>query len=76
MQMVWTVGEAKDIIKIPLQESQGYLSYRGSVYGNDTYPPSVYEYFNATNSCVLPDLPVKQDSNSTADVTARRRRVF
>jgi len=52
MQMVWVVGDAKDMTTIPFEESQSYLTYGGSVMGNTTHDPQMYEYFNATtNEC-------------------------
>ncbi|KAK3375863.1 multicopper oxidase-domain-containing protein [Lasiosphaeria ovina] len=51
MQSVWVVGDAADIQKIPTELSAGYFTYGGNVYGNTTYHPSVYQYFNGTNKC-------------------------
>ena len=51
MQSLWFVGDAADIIKIPLEQSQSYLTYGGDVYGTVSHSPSVYEYFNGTNKC-------------------------
>lgn len=45
MQMVWTVGDAQDIIDIPIELAKGYLEYGGSSYGNETYSPIVWEGF-------------------------------
>jgi hypothetical protein len=51
MQTVWVVGDADDIIKIPPNLSKEYFTYGGSVYGNATHPPRVYEYFDEGNKC-------------------------
>ncbi|KAK0644189.1 multicopper oxidase-domain-containing protein [Cercophora newfieldiana] len=48
MQMVWVVGDAKDIKTIPFEDSQSYMTFGGSVMGNFTHDPHLYEYFNAT----------------------------
>ncbi|KAK3942667.1 putative L-ascorbate oxidase [Diplogelasinospora grovesii] len=61
MQMVWVVGNASEIQKIPFEESKGYLDYGGSVYGNLSYHPSYYEYFNGTNQCV----PIQGNTTGT-----------
>ena len=45
MQSVWVVGNASQITKIPLEESQGYFEYGGDVYGTESHDPSYYEYF-------------------------------
>ncbi|KAF1967560.1 ascorbate oxidase [Bimuria novae-zelandiae CBS 107.79] len=46
MQMVWTVGSAEDILKIPTELAAGYLEYGGSSYGNETYSPVVWDEFD------------------------------
>lgn len=52
MQSVWVVGNSTQIQQIPLAESQGYLSFGGDVYGNNTHNPTYYEWTNeASNSC-------------------------
>ncbi|KAK3991488.1 putative L-ascorbate oxidase [Cladorrhinum sp. PSN332] len=51
MQSVWVMGNADEIRKIPLTASQGYFTYGGSVYGNVTHSPTVYEYFDGTDKC-------------------------
>jgi len=51
MEVLWVVGDAEDIVSIPLSVSQNYFTYGGSVYGNDTYAPEVYHYFDGTNQC-------------------------
>ena len=74
MQSVWVIGNAADIIKIPLQEQrEGYLTYGGSVYGNDSFPPSVYEYFNSTGSCGSP-APVAVATPVATTMTTQTRR--
>jgi hypothetical protein len=40
MQTVWVMGNASEILTVPLEEVQGYLVYGGSVYGNDSFDPS------------------------------------
>lgn len=51
MQSIWVVGDAEDIISIPLHLSKEYFTYGGSVYGNVTHSPGVNEYFDETNKC-------------------------
>lgn len=46
MQSVWIVGDAEDIMELPPSVSAGYYTYAGSVMGNDTNPPEVYEYYS------------------------------
>jgi hypothetical protein len=47
MQTVWVFGETKDILKeIPHPYIDGYLSFGGSAYGNDTYDPLVVHWFD------------------------------
>jgi FtsP/CotA-like multicopper oxidase with cupredoxin domain len=50
MQSVWVNGNADDIMEIPLAQAQGYLDYGGDVYGNDTYDPTVYQNYDASES--------------------------
>lgn len=50
MQSVWAIGSADEIIAIPYSESEGYLTYGGSVFGNATHPPSYHHFFNNTNA--------------------------
>lgn len=50
MQSVWAVGTAQEIIAIPFTESEGYLTYGGSVYGNETYAPKYPHYFDPSQS--------------------------
>jgi len=66
MQSVWVVGSADDIMKIPFSESEGYFTYGGDVYGNATFSPSIYEYFDSTtHQCGL----VEEKSEDTASAT-------
>ncbi|KAK4099441.1 multicopper oxidase [Parathielavia hyrcaniae] len=53
MQTVWVVGDAAQIKKIPLTVSKSYLVYGGDVYGNDTYTPPYFYYFDATDNVLL-----------------------
>lgn len=50
MQSVWVVGNASEIVGKGLDESTEYLAYGGSVYGNDTYHPTV-RHFWADGQC-------------------------
>lgn len=43
MQTVWVVGGAEEIVTISGEESVGYLTYGGSVYGNKTHDPTCWE---------------------------------
>jgi hypothetical protein len=51
MQTTWVVGDADQIVTLPLPLTQGYFTYGGSVYGNETFAPSVYHYFDGTSQC-------------------------
>ncbi|KAK4643207.1 Ascorbate oxidase (AO)-like protein [Podospora bellae-mahoneyi] len=51
MQSVWTMGDAEQIRKLPPTAISGYMTYGGSVYGNSTHAPRLYQYFNGTNQC-------------------------
>lgn len=51
MQTVWVIGNATEIQKIPLEESQGYFYYGGDVYGNETFNPHCSHQFGNTDSC-------------------------
>ncbi|KAI5455598.1 laccase-like protein [Mariannaea sp. PMI_226] len=55
MQSVWVVGDAEQIKQIPLEESIGYFTYGGDVYGNATHAPSYHEFFNSTGNCGSPN---------------------
>ncbi|KAG8156604.1 hypothetical protein KVR01_013555 [Diaporthe batatas] len=46
MQSVWVVGNASEIQRTPTELSQGYFTFGGSVTGNETSPPQVYEQFD------------------------------
>jgi hypothetical protein len=52
MESLWVVGDADDIVSIPLDASQNYFTYGGSVYGNEVRAPEVYHYFDDENKCV------------------------
>lgn len=45
MQSVWAIGTAEQIVSIPYEESEGYLTYGGSVFGNETHPPAYHHFF-------------------------------
>ena len=48
MQTVWVFGDANDILtEIPHPYIDGYLEYGGSAYGNDTYDPLTYPFFDS-----------------------------
>lgn len=49
MQTVWVFGDTQQILKVPRPEVEGYLTYGGSAYGNDTDPPVVVHYNNITS---------------------------
>ncbi|KAI3391655.1 hypothetical protein diail_6993 [Diaporthe ilicicola] len=53
MQSVWVVGNASEIQKTPTELSAGYFTFGGSVTGNETSDPQVYEQFNHT-TCTCP----------------------
>ena len=50
MQSVWVVGNASEIQKTPTELSQGYFTFGGSVTGNETTDPQVYEQFDHSAS--------------------------
>ncbi|AEO59159.1 laccase-like protein [Thermothelomyces thermophilus ATCC 42464] len=62
METIWVVGDAEDIVTIPLSVSQNYFTYGGSVYGNDTHAPEVYHYFDDTNKCCAAGAGDSEDS--------------
>lgn len=69
METVWVVGDAEDILTIPLPLSQSYFTYGGSVYGNDTHAPEVYHYFDDdTSQC---DAAWAGDSEDDSDHNAK-----
>lgn len=45
MQSVWVMGDYAQITGIPLADAEGYLSWGGSVTGNETWDPRVVHYF-------------------------------
>lgn len=44
MQTVWVHGDAKDIMKLGYPDVEGYLTYGGDVYGNETHAPQVVHF--------------------------------
>ncbi|KAI1319964.1 L-ascorbate oxidase [Xylariaceae sp. FL0255] len=47
MQTAWVFGDATSILRqIPEPYINGYLTYGGSAYGNDSYDPLVLSYFD------------------------------
>ncbi len=61
MQSIWVVGDADDIISIPLPMSQEYLTYGGSVYGNATHDPDMVHFFDdEKDQCPAPEV-VEED---------------
>ena len=52
MESLWVIGNADEIVSIPLDVSQHYFSYGGDVYGNGMRAPVLYHYFDDNNKCV------------------------
>jgi hypothetical protein len=52
MQAIWVVGNAEEIASIPVTVSKSFLTYGGDVYGNSTFTPNHFHYFDATDKCV------------------------
>lgn len=50
MQTLWVVGDAADIQKTPTELSQGYFTFGGDVYGNETHAPTTFEQFNQSSA--------------------------
>jgi L-ascorbate oxidase len=45
MQTVWVMGNETEVLgKVPTPEVQGYLTYGGDVYGNESHWPNVVKY--------------------------------
>ncbi|KAF7969597.1 hypothetical protein HWV62_26829 [Athelia sp. TMB] len=44
MQTVWVFGNTTDILKLPKLDVQGYLTYGGDAYGNDTRDAKVMHW--------------------------------
>ena len=45
MQTVWVMGNETEVLeKVPRPEVEGYLTYGGSVYGNESHWPTVLHY--------------------------------
>lgn len=40
MQTVWVFGNATEILKVPTEYAEGYMTYGGSSNGNETHDPS------------------------------------
>ncbi len=53
MQSVWVVGHADQIVTIPTHMGVGYFVYGGDAYGNATYSPNVYHFFDDTDNSNL-----------------------
>ena len=45
MQSVWVFGDADEIQRIPHYDAAGYLEFKGSAYGNETFAPSYVHRF-------------------------------
>lgn len=43
MQMVWVFGNHTEVLKLPIDDVTGYLTYGGNVAGNVTNWPVVVE---------------------------------
>ncbi|KAI9692770.1 MAG: hypothetical protein M1820_009369 [Bogoriella megaspora] len=44
MQTVWVFGDAKDILRVPKPDVEGFLTYGGSVYGNASHAPEMVHF--------------------------------
>lgn len=45
MQTVWVMGDADEVLsRVSQPEVQGYLTYGGSVYGNESHWPTVVQF--------------------------------
>jgi L-ascorbate oxidase len=40
MQTVWVFGNATEILNVPVEYAEGYMTYGGSANGNETHDPS------------------------------------
>jgi L-ascorbate oxidase len=47
MQTVWVFGDSSDILKVEPDVAEGYLTYGGSAYGNETHDPNVMHWFDS-----------------------------
>jgi len=47
MQTVWVMGNETEVLKLPKPEVEGYLTYGGDVYGNESHWPAVLHYQDA-----------------------------
>lgn len=47
MQTLWVMGNSSEVLgKVPKPEVEGYLTYGGDVYGNESHWPSVVHYWD------------------------------
>lgn len=46
MQTAWVFGDSEDILTVPEPMVEGYLTYGGSVYGDDDNAPQVIHWFD------------------------------
>ena len=47
MQTVWVMGNETEVLgKVPRPEVEGYLTYGGDVYGNESHYPRVVHHFS------------------------------
>ncbi|KUJ06572.1 L-ascorbate oxidase [Mollisia scopiformis] len=45
MQTVWVMGNSSEVLgKVPTPEVEGYLTYGGDVYGNETHAPNIVQF--------------------------------
>lgn len=44
MQTVWVMGNETEVLKLPRPEVEGYLTFGGDVYGNESHWASVVHY--------------------------------
>lgn len=45
MQTVWVMGNETEVLdRVPRPEVEGYLTYGGNVYGNESHWPEVVHY--------------------------------
>ena len=46
MQTLWVMGSETEILTLPLPDVSGYMTYGGSVYGNDSWAPVTVHFKN------------------------------
>jgi len=46
MQTVWVMGNQTELLTIPAPDVEGYLTYGGSVYGNESQYPEMVHFKN------------------------------